>query len=324
MALGIDIYRKFQTVTDWGAVKRHGVSFVYTKVSDGGGIATAGPADAIVNGAKSVGIPVGGYHYAQLTPSPERQAEVFVDEVRRLGALDLVPALDLEAPFGPNAAARDFGVRFCRRVAELGHRPGVYLNNAFAVATRPDQWGIPGLAIWIARYGARPDPAAGHYDVHQYSSTGAVPGIRAQSVDLNESYTTAHFVAQQGEDDMFTDADRQKLEAVFSIALNTPDVDGDGHAGDISLGQFRQWDYDNGRALAAKLDALTAAVARSGGITAEQLAAALRPGLVADVLPALRAAVADVLGADNEHQADEIASAVLDKLGAKLTTAAAQ
>ncbi|QWF83789.1 glycoside hydrolase family 25 protein [Amycolatopsis sp. CA-230715] len=193
MALGIDIYRKFQTVTDWNAVRNHGVGYVWTKLTDGGGIATAGPADAIVNGAKSVGIPVGGYHYAQLSPSPERQAEIFIAEVRRLDATGLVPALDLEAPFGPNAGARDFGIRFCRHVAELGYRPGVYMNNAFAKATRPDQWGIPGLAIWIARYGARPDPAAGHYDVHQYSSSGQVPGIRASGVDLNDSYTNNHF-----------------------------------------------------------------------------------------------------------------------------------
>ncbi|GAA1970159.1 hypothetical protein GCM10009754_49900 [Amycolatopsis minnesotensis] len=179
------------------------MGYVWTKVTDGGGIATAGPADAIVNGAHSVGIPVGGYHYAQLSPTPERQAEIFVAEVRRLNATGLVPALDLEAPFGPNAGARDFGIRLCRRVADLGFRPGVYLNNAFAKTTRPDQWGIPGLTIWIARYGARPDPAAGHYDVHQYSSSGHIPGIQASAVDLNESYTNNHF-ATASEDTMPT------------------------------------------------------------------------------------------------------------------------
>lgn len=252
--LGIDIYRKFQTVTDWNSVKAHGVGYVWTKVTDGGGVATAGPADAIVAGAKSAGIPVGGYHYAQLSPSPERQAEVFVAEVRRLGADGLVPMLDLEAPFGANDAARDFGIRFCRRVAELGFRPGVYMNNAFARILRPDLW-VGSPVLWIARYGARPDY---RYDVHQYSSSGAVPGISAGSVDLNESYTNNHLA--QGADDMFDQPDRDKLNLLASVSLNTPDINGDHKAGDISLGDFRQWQFENGRAIAAQLAALTATV----------------------------------------------------------------
>ncbi|WAL69275.1 glycoside hydrolase family 25 protein [Amycolatopsis cynarae] len=195
MALGIDVYNRYQDVRDWHAVRAHGVRFVWVKLTDGGGLPGGGrnPGDAEVAGAKAAGIPVGGYHYAQKAPSPERQAEIFLGEVRRLGATDLVPMLDLEAPFVPDAAAKEFALRFCRRVEQLGLRPGVYLNNAFAKALRPDRWGITGLAIWLARYGARPDPAAGRYDVHQFASDGRVPGIVAEGVDLNESYTDNHF-----------------------------------------------------------------------------------------------------------------------------------
>lgn len=200
MALGIDIYRKFQTVTDWPAVKRHGIAFVYVKLTDGGGIAPGGPGDNEVRGANSVGIPAGGYHFVQASPSPEAQAELFIAEVRRTGATGLVPMLDLEdnppgsgRPNIPDNQKRDFAIRFCNRVAARGFRPGVYMNNSLAKALRPDQWGVPGLAVWIARYGRKPDAAAGRYDLHQYSDAGQVPGIRASSVDLNESYTTAHF-----------------------------------------------------------------------------------------------------------------------------------
>ncbi|WP_020667871.1 glycoside hydrolase family 25 protein [Amycolatopsis nigrescens] len=212
MALGIDIYARYQNVTNWQAVKNHGVGYVWVKLTDGGGKAVV-PGDGLVAGAKSVGIPVGGYHYAQFSPTPERQAEIFIAEIRRLGATGLVPALDLEAPFGPNGAARDFGIRFCRRVAELGFRPGVYMNNAFAKATRPDGWGIAGLAIWLARYGARPDASAGHYDVHQYSSSGQVPGISG-SVDLNDSYTNNHFAGN--EDDEMQPDERNALMSTWS------------------------------------------------------------------------------------------------------------
>jgi GH25 family lysozyme M1 (1,4-beta-N-acetylmuramidase) len=192
MALGIDIYARYQRVTDWNAVRNRGVGYTWVKLTDGGG-RVSNPGDSLVAGAKSVGIPVGGYHYAQLSPTPERQAEIFVGEVRRLGADGLVPMLDLESPFAANGAARDFGIRFCRRVASLGFKPGVYMNNAFAKALRPDGWGIGNLVIWLARYGARPDAAAGRYDVHQYSSSGQIPGIQASAVDLNESYTNNHF-----------------------------------------------------------------------------------------------------------------------------------
>jgi GH25 family lysozyme M1 (1,4-beta-N-acetylmuramidase) len=203
MALGIDIFAKYQTVTNWAAVKGAGVTFVYVKVSDGGnrsgveGGRVRYPSDGLVAGARSVGIPVGGYHYAQSSPSPERQAEILVDEIRRTGALNLAPALDLEAPFTPNAAARDFAIRFCRRVEGLGFRPGVYMNASFAQQLRPDQWGIPNLVIWVARYGNRPEAPGsvryvGRYDIHQYSSSGTIAGI-AEAVDLNESYTNNPF-----------------------------------------------------------------------------------------------------------------------------------
>lgn len=200
MALGIDVYSRYQTVTDWQAVKNHGVSFVYVKLTDGGGLPNGGrnPGDGLVGGARSVGIPVGGYHFVQARPSAEAQADVFINEVRRLNATGCAPMLDMEdnppggAPNIPDGQKRDFSIRFCNRVAALGFRPGVYMNNALAKKLRPDQWGVRDLVIWIARYGARPDGAAGHYDIHQYSSTGQVPGIRAGGVDLNESYTDRH------------------------------------------------------------------------------------------------------------------------------------
>lgn len=189
MAKGIDIY-KYQTVNNWQRVKDSGVTFVYVKHTDGGGPAPT-RADGQVKGAKSVGLPVGGYHYAQLSPSPETQADVLINEIERLGSKDLVPMLDLEAPFGANSIAKDFGIRFCRRVQARGYRPGVYMNNSFAKAIRPDTWDTNPV-LWIARYGAKPDLS--RYDIHQYADNGAVSGI-AGSVDMNESYTNAHFVS---------------------------------------------------------------------------------------------------------------------------------
>ncbi|MET0233363.1 MAG: glycoside hydrolase family 25 protein [Kibdelosporangium sp.] len=192
MALGIDIYR-YQTVTDWNAVKRHGVSFVYVKGTDGGGPAIV-RADAQVRGAQSVGIPVGLYHYAQLSPSPEAQADALTAEVHRLDATGLPPALDLEDPHRPGGAARDFAYRFLNRLRNNGFGSvTLYANTSMLNGITADTLGVPGTVVWAAAYGPddgnrHPLSYRGRVNIHQYTSVGLVPGISGR-VDLNESLT---------------------------------------------------------------------------------------------------------------------------------------
>lgn len=214
MSLGVDLYR-YQTVTDYRALASV-AAFAWVKLTDGTGPAVV-RGDGQVNGCRAAGIPVGGYHYAQ-PGNPEQQAGIFLAECRRVGALDIAPALDVESPFTPTASTRDFAVRFCKAVAAAGHRPAVYLSASWAGQLRPDQWGIPGLVIWLAAYGSNDGhryPAAvtryysGRYDVHQYTSVGQVAGIRG-NVDVNESLTD---IRNRKEDDMFEDADRADLRA---------------------------------------------------------------------------------------------------------------
>lgn len=207
MASGIDIYR-YQTVTDWGAVKRAGVTFVYVKGTDGGGLAPV-HADGQVRGAQGVQIPVGLYHYAQLSPSPETQADVLTAEVRRLGATGMPPALDLEAPFGPNTAARQFAQRFLNRLRANGF-PVVtlYANTSMLAGIGADTLGVPGLKIWAANYGVNDGKRhsysySGHVDIHQYTSSGRVAGITGL-VDMNESLTN---ITSREENDMLTGDD---------------------------------------------------------------------------------------------------------------------
>lgn len=272
MAFGIDIYR-YQTVTNWTTVKNTaGVKWVYVKPTDGNGPAVV-RGDSQVKGAKSVGLPVGGYHYAQFG-DPVAQANVFLGEVRRLGAAGLPPALDLESPFSANATAKDFGIRFCRRIAEAGYRPAVYMNSSMASSLRPDQWGIPNLVIWIADYGVNngvrnPDlrPYTGRADIHQYTSVGRVAGITG-SVDLNESLTDITTVGD--EDVSWTD----KLNDPTNPA-NAP-----------LAGEWLTWGNLHAaaakaaaEATSAKVDALAAKVdaLQVGAVDVAKLAALLAP-----------------------------------------------
>ena len=155
MARGTDLHPYYQRGLRWDQVTE--LAFAWIKVSDGGApyTKTAGGVtyrpDTHVAGARSRGIPVGGYHYAQLSPGPEAQADVLLGEIHRLGATEVVPMLDLEDPFTATGAARDFAIAFCRHIAAAGFRPAVYLNASFARTLRPDQWDVPDLVIVVAR-----------------------------------------------------------------------------------------------------------------------------------------------------------------------------
>jgi GH25 family lysozyme M1 (1,4-beta-N-acetylmuramidase) len=205
--LGLDLYARWQTVTNWQAVKDarlriapgrppQAVEWVYVKLTDGTGQASV-KGDGFVNGAKSVGLPVGGYHFAE-PGDPIAQAKVFVRELSRLRATDLPPMLDLEDQGGganiPAGEKRGWAIRFLNYVRDSGFRPALYMASYDAAQLRPDQWGVPGLVLWIASYGSNNgyrNPLTGGYsgrvDIHQYTSTGRVPGISG-NVDMNESF----------------------------------------------------------------------------------------------------------------------------------------
>jgi lysozyme len=310
MARGTDLHPFYQRGLRWDQVRD--LSFAWVKVSDGsapytrreGGVVHR--PDTHVAGAKSRGIPVGGYHYAQLRPGPEAQADVLLGEVRRLGATGVVPLLDLESPFRPDSVAETFGIAFCRRVAAAGFRPAVYMSASFAAATRPDQWDVPGLVIVIARYGARPEAPGpgrypGRYDVHQYTSGGTLPGS-AGAVDFDESYTDNHL---DPEGDMpFSSNDFANLMWGNVFDSN----------GNRNYAQFIK-DLDaKVAALGSSLDAVTKLITDSSAhpVDAGQLAAALEGKLVAELVPAVTQAVTEAAGAET---ADEVRKMLVDRLG---------
>lgn len=321
MARGTDIHPLYQRGIRWDQMQD--IHFVWVKVSDGGApySTTSGGVrytpDSHVNGANSRKIPVGGYHYAQLSPGPVAQANVLAGEVRRLGALGVVPMLDLEAPFEPNQAALDFGTTFCRRLVELGLRPAVYMNSSFAKALRPDRWNVPGLVIVIARYGARPEaPGAaqyvGRYDVHQYTSSGTLPGS-AGLVDLDENYTDTLLDPKGNTMAGFDATDFQALMwgNVFDVAGNRNFA--------AYIKDMRTAIDGVGAALKAQTQLIVANEAND--ITNESLAAALQSTLTAEVAPVVREAIAAALGDDRTQEVDAIVDGVIAKTAAKLAAA---
>ncbi|HKN52630.1 MAG TPA: GH25 family lysozyme [Amycolatopsis sp.] len=311
MARGTDLHPYYQRGLRWDQVTD--LAFAWVKVSDGGapyettqGGETYRP-DTQVAGAKSRGIPVGGYHYAQFSPGPEKQADILLGEVRRLDATGVVPMLDLEAPFSPDDTARNFGIAFCNHVAAAGFRPAVYMSASFARTLRPDQWDVPGLVIVIARYGARPEAPGsgqylGRYDVHQYTSGGALPGS-AGAVDFDESYSENHL---NPEGDMPFSSD----DFAHFMWGNVFDANGN-----RNFAQFMKDMDAKITALGRSLDAVTKLITDSANnpVDEQQLATALEGKLVADLVPAVTQAVTQAAGAET---ADEVRKMLVDRLTA--------
>jgi GH25 family lysozyme M1 (1,4-beta-N-acetylmuramidase) len=188
MIKGIDC-SSWQGNVNWPAVKAAGIEFAYIKASDG--TSSSYPtATAQFKGATDAGLVAGAYHYGQPSNSAKLNAAAFATQLKALGAINghLPPCLDLETGSGPLGGwAAEF-------VAELRRLTGatqvmVYSGASFFQTQITESWMDPDVVVWIAHYGrtpGQPGYLTSRVALHQYSSTGAVPGI-AGNVDLNVS-----------------------------------------------------------------------------------------------------------------------------------------
>jgi GH25 family lysozyme M1 (1,4-beta-N-acetylmuramidase) len=178
MSEGVDLYGLYNKVTDWKKVREAGIEYAWVKLSDG---FTNRDDYGYVSAGKSVGIVMGGYHYAQKT-KPVDQANRLIDRCLAYGAIDLAPALDIEDPFVPDKEAADFSIAFLNQIIARGHTPCIYANNSMLTGILPAvRKAVPSVKVWVARYGANPTVG---YNTWQYSSTGRVNGISGD-VDRN-------------------------------------------------------------------------------------------------------------------------------------------
>jgi lysozyme len=199
---GVDLHAVYQRTIDWPRVAQSDLVFFYVQVSRGAGVLEREfegklyTPDSQCEGVHSIGRLLGGYHYATRDASPERQAALLANQVRKFGAYGLPPALDLEKPFAPDDPDTvDFGRRFLTALRQHGFGQVTIYSNAFLLGkVKPDTWGVPGLVIWAADYAtdAKGDPAplryfTGPVDIRQYSSTTRIDGIGPEFVDMNRS-----------------------------------------------------------------------------------------------------------------------------------------
>lgn len=192
---GIDVSNVNGPV-DWKAVAGAGVKFAYAKASEG--LTYNDPFGAINRRqAEAAGLKLGLYHFARPdlhpgTAGARQEAEHFLGLIDFLGAKDLRPALDLEHPASTDLTA--WAATFLKTVqAKLGVTPIFYSYSAFIRSNMGGARGLGKYPLWLADY-SRNDgrehpystpPAWKSVLVHQFASTGHVPGIRG-NVDLDE------------------------------------------------------------------------------------------------------------------------------------------
>lgn len=184
--LGIDV-ASWQGKPDWAKVAAAGYKFAYVKASDGASSSYAS-ADPQFKGATAAGLATGLYHFANPGVSPAANAAAFATQIQRLGAGTghLPPCLDLETGSGDLSGwTRTF-------ISELRARTGirrvmVYSGVSFFTTHIRESWMDPDVLLWLAHYGVpagSPGYTSDRVAIHQYSSTGSVPGIGG-NVDID-------------------------------------------------------------------------------------------------------------------------------------------
>ena len=182
---GIDVSYHQGDIT-WPRVRRAGVKFAFIRVSDGTDVIDP-KFEANWSGAKAAGITRGAYQFFRPAESVNEQADILIRALRKHGAGELAPVIDIEETGGlPLSAVVANAQAWIARVKrELGVDPIVYTN--------PGMWrgrGLPELAaqpLWLAHYTDTcpelPSPWS-EWRVWQYTETGRVPGIDGP-VDLD-------------------------------------------------------------------------------------------------------------------------------------------
>lgn len=135
-----------------------------------------------------LGIPWGAYLYSYAESAADAGSEA-AHALRLLkGLKPTYPVyIDMEhdAAFKSRALSTQICKIFCDTVSAAGFTAGVYANKDWAT-NRLDMAQLSKWTFWLAQYNDRVT-YTGKYDMWQYSSSGAAPGITGK-VDLNYCY----------------------------------------------------------------------------------------------------------------------------------------
>lgn len=182
---GIDISNHNGKI-NWSKVKSDGVELVYIKATEGTTYQDLW-LENHYQGAKSIGLFTGFYHFLVGTSQPESQALNFYNTIKEKKS-DLLPCLDIEVS---GFDVGDYALRFLKKFKELsGMNMVIYTGAYFSRDNLPMEI-KQNYPLWLAHYGVEPWKSnlvtlAGFTTLvgHQYTEKGKVNGI-STDVDMN-------------------------------------------------------------------------------------------------------------------------------------------
>jgi lysozyme len=174
---------------DWHAVATSGQSFTIVKATESTTY-TNPYAMTDVTGARSAGLVVGVYHFANPAVSATAQADYFSRQVNGFGGTLLPPALDLEVTGGltPSALIVWTSAFLTRVRQDTGRTPMIYTGPYFWSTAMAGSKAFVQYPLWEAHWttAAAPQQVGGwpsftlwQYSNGTYGSPPAVPGIPA-------------------------------------------------------------------------------------------------------------------------------------------------
>lgn len=187
---GIDISH-WNTVKDFGAVKRSGIDFAIIKAGGSDkGFYKDRCFDDYYRLAKLAGIKVGAYYYVGknffLYESGVLDAKRFLNLIYDK-EFDYPLVVDIEemAP-GLRNEVTEAAIGFCETLENEGKYAMIYSADIAGYKERLNINYLTPYDKWVARWGRKPNYVKS-YGIWQYSSKGSVPGI-VGNVDLDKSY----------------------------------------------------------------------------------------------------------------------------------------
>ena len=186
---GIDVSR-FQGDINWQQVAGANVKFAWIQISRS---LTDIDAKFPYNWqqAKANGILRGAYQRFHPAQDVEAQAKLFLEKLGPFEAGDLPPMLDVEDSDGLGATQIAAAVKQWMDYVEprVGVKPLIYTGYYFWRDSVGNNTTFADHPLWIANYSATcpliPDGWS-RWAIHQYSSTVMLPGITANTVDVNK------------------------------------------------------------------------------------------------------------------------------------------
>ena len=186
---------RWQGIIDWNTFKNHVQGVVIKASGADGGLYTDSLLARNRDEARRVGVPVWFYHYKGNYGTPASQAEYMV---RAIGGLRPGEAIVLddenEGRVNPTWCAQ-----FADRIKQLtGLTIVVYSNQARFQGVNLAELSKRNIGAWIAKYGmnggtlesagSQPSIAGLPMIMWQYTSTARIPGVSANTVDMNVFY----------------------------------------------------------------------------------------------------------------------------------------